>query len=510
VSIANLGNLCSAMVQSQSSESYSWPSPPTHPENVVPLHLSQCLHPGCFSSNPGYLDHCQTCGTELLLGKRYRAIHTIGSGGFSKTYKALDEHCLNAPCVIKQFLPRPLNQQASLKAIDLFEQEAILLRDLGENPQIPELKAFIKTDQQLFIVQDYIQGQTLLDRFNQTGSFSEAEIREILLSLLSVLHFIHERRVIHRDIKPSNIMRRPDGTLVLIDFGSSYQSYITLTQRRSPRTATIGYASPEQMRGEVCPASDLYSLGLTCLRLYTGCFPTPDEPDPLLNLSLPAPDRHPTLAAMSPPLAAVFSKLLQPALCKRYSTALEVLADLTTTPSSEQAKRPQEVINRNPSYARLEQLLLDQNYAEADRETWQLMLQIAQRESTGNLDLKSLETMPLEPLWHIDILWQRNSQGRFGFSPQFQAFQQICGEQSLDLELWQTFAQRSGWRRGVHWYSYPELNFELDFAVPTGHLPVWCITPAARQGEALSITGWWRLGFITLFQRWQTQPRTLS
>jgi serine/threonine protein kinase len=496
------------MVQSQSSETpYSWASPPTPPENVVPLHLSQCLHPGCFSSNPGYPEHCQTCGTELLLGKRYRAIHTIGSGGFSKTYKALDEHCLNAPCVIKQFLPQPLNQQASLKAIDLFEQEAILLRDLGKHPQIPELKAFIKTEQQLFIVQDYIQGQTLLDRFNQTGPFSEAEIREILLSLLSVLHFIHERRIIHRDIKPSNIMRRPDGSLVLIDFGSSYQSYITLTQRRAPRTATIGYASPEQMRGEVCPASDLYSLGLTCLRLYTGCFPDADEPDPLLNLTLPAPDRHPTLTSMSHSLAAVFNKLLQPTLCERHSTALEVLADLTTAPWTEkQSERSREVINHNPISTQLEQLLLDQNYAEADRETWQLMLQIAQQESTGNLDLKSLETIPLEPLRHIDALWQRYSQGRFGFTPQFQAFQQICGEQILDLELWQTFAQRSGWCRGVHWCSYRELNFELDVAIPTGHLPVWCITPSARQGGALSITGWWRLGFITLFQRWQIYP----
>jgi serine/threonine protein kinase len=495
------------MVQSQSSEPYPWPSPPIPPENVVPLHLSQCLHLGCFTSNPGYLDHCQTCGTELLLGKRYRAIHTIGSGGFSKTYKALDEHCLNAPCVIKQFLPQPLNRQASLKAIDLFEQEAILLRDLGENPQIPELKAFIKTDQQLFIVQDYIQGQTLLDRFNQTGPFSEAETQEILLSLLSVLHFIHERQVIHRDIKPSNIMRRPDGTLVLIDFGSSYQSYITLTQRRSPRTATVGYASPEQMRGEVCPASDLYSLGLTGLRLYTGCFPAPDEPDPLLNLALPALDRHPALASMSPSLAAVFSKLLQPTLCERYSTGLEVLADLTTTPwTAKQSERPQEVINHNPIHTRLEQLLLNQNYAEADQETWQLMLQIAQRESTGSLDLKSLETMPLKPLRQIDTLWQHYSQGRFGFSPQFQTFQQICGEQILDLELWQTFAQRCGWRHDAHWCSYPELNFELDITgVTTGHLPVWCITPSARQGEALSITGWWRLGFITLFQRWQTQ-----
>lgn len=512
------GNFCSSMAQSQSSEiPYSWAPPSTTPENVVLLHLSQCLQPNCFASNPGYLSHCQNCGTELLLDNRYRAIHTIGSGGFSKTYKALDEHCLNAPCVIKQFLPQPLNQQASLKATDLFEQEAILLRDLGKHAQIPELKAFIRTDKQLFIVQDYVQGQTLLDLYNQAGPFSEAQIREILLSLLSVLHFIHEHQVIHRDIKPSNIMRRPDGLLVLIDFGSSFQSYITLSQRRSPRTATVGYASPEQMRGEVCPASDLYSLGLTCLRLFTGCFPEPDEPDPLLNLSLPVADRHPALASLSSPLAMVLSRLLQPALAKRYSSALDVLSDLTSTHWT--AAQPDlevrgggsrgvtsptlDAIGSNPVYARLQQLLSVQNYAEADQETWRLMLQVAQRESIGNLDLESLETISLEPLRHIDALWQHYSQRRFGFSPQFQVFQKVCGEHILDFHLWQAFTQQSGWCRGADWFTYAELNFELNVTTPIGHLPAWCIRPEARQGETLSITGWWRLGFITLCQRWQ-------
>jgi serine/threonine protein kinase len=513
------------MVQSQSSEwPYSWASSPSTPENVVPLDLSQCLHPDCFASNAGNLSHCQHCGTELRLENRYRAIQTIGSGGFAKTYKAVDEHCLNAPCVIKQFLPQSLNQNASLKATDLFEQEAILLRDLGKHSQIPELKAFIKTNQQLFIVQDYVQGQTLLDHYIQEGPISEGQIRDILRSLLGVLDFIHERQVIHRDIKPSNIMRRPDGSLVLIDFGSSYQSYIALSQRQSPRIATVGYASPEQMRGEVCPASDLYSLGLTCLRLYTGCFPDPDEVDPLLNLSIPVVDRHPAMESMTSSLTRIFSNLLQPNLSNRYSSALDVLADLTTTPRQRkdlerpiQAKtRPQsinlvdnQIIGSNPEYERLEQLLSIENYAEADQETWQLMLNLAQRESTGSLDLSSLEIMSLEPLQQIDALWQHYSTGRFGFTSQFQSFQSICGSDIFNFEHWQTFVQQCGWCQGTHWSSYPELTFMLETKTPTGHLPAWCITPTARQGEAsaLDITGWWRLGFITLYQRWQNQLR---
>jgi serine/threonine protein kinase len=483
------------------------------PENVVPLHLSQCLNPNCFASNQGVTAACQHCGHSLLLGGRYRAIHEIGSGGFAKTYKALDEHRLNTSCVIKQFLPQRFDPQTSLKATDLFEQEAVLLRDLGNHPQVPALKAFLQKEEQLFIVQDYVHGETLLDIYNRDGAFSEAQIRQILTSLLPVLQFIHDRQVVHRDIKPSNVMRQPDGTLVLIDFGSSYQSYITLSQRRAPRTVTLGYASPEQLRGEVCPASDLYSLGLTCLRLYTGDFPAEGDADPLLDHRLPLSERHPSLPHMGESLKYLFTKLLQPSLPDRYRSASEVLADLSQTPqfsvlepcvqSPTAANKPTLSEGLTLDYVRLTQLLANKNYREADEETWRLLLQIAQRETTGKLDLVSLETCPLEPLRQLDALWQHYSGGRQGLSVQFQQFRDLSGNDPFHFDHWQNFAEQRGWCRSSQWLSYDQLSFDsLD---RDGHLPAWCIDPKARRGEQIGMMGWWRLGFITLLHRWDAQ-----
>ena len=298
-------------------------------DNVIALNLSQCLNPNCLASNPGHLDDCQRCGSALRLAGRYRAVQTIGAGGFASTFKAIDEHRLGTPCVIKQFLPQQKDSSIHQKAVDLFTQEAFLLKDLGSHPQIPALKAFLEQDARLYIVQEYIEGHSLRLEFEQRGCFGEAEVEQMLKSLLPVLQFIHDHQVIHRDIKPSNIIRKADGTLVLIDFGSSHQSYTRLFDRRTPRTATPGYAPPEQMKGQVYPSSDLFSLGLTCLRLLTSAFPDDDGVDPLQD----AEDGwclENAISTLGDRLGTVFTTLLQTDVQHRYASAQAVLEDLAT------------------------------------------------------------------------------------------------------------------------------------------------------------------------------------
>ena len=233
--------------------------------------MSQCLNPDCQHLNLPITQFCQKCGNKLLLGDRYRAVKYISEGGFGRTFKAVDEHRLDTICVIKQFLPQLQGSAAIQKATELFKQEAVRLRDLGKHPQIPDLLAFFEQDKRFYLVQEFIDGEDLSKELQQQGKFSEKQIKQLLTELLPILDFVHKQKVIHRDIKPENIIRNSHGSLVLIDFGVAKELSGSVLTRVGTVTGTPGYAPPEQMQGHVFPASDLYSLGVTCIRLLTGC-----------------------------------------------------------------------------------------------------------------------------------------------------------------------------------------------------------------------------------------------
>lgn len=209
-----------------------------------------------------------------MLSNRYRPVKSIGGGGFGKTYLAEDVNNRAQLCVVKQFAPQVQGTASLAKAREQFDQEARQLQQLGKHPQIPTLLAYLEQDNQLYLVQQYIEGQNLLTELQQQGPFNEDKIWGLLLDLLAILQEIHKQKVIHRDIKPDNIIRRPDGKLVLIDFGASKQLTQTVTNSPGTMIGSFGYAPLEQMQGsEVCPASDLYSLGVTCFHLLSGVHP---------------------------------------------------------------------------------------------------------------------------------------------------------------------------------------------------------------------------------------------
>ncbi len=300
-----------------------------------------CQNPNC--SNPFNAEgnqFCTSCGSNqfgILLRNRYRVLSLIGEGGFSKTYAAEDVDRLNVPCVIKQFFPQVQGTGARLKAAELFKEEAVHLYELGENHlQIPKLLAYFQQGLSLCLVQELIQGQTLLQEL-LTKSFNEADIVEMLTDLLSVLEFVHSRNVIHRDIKPDNIIRRhSDRKLVLIDFGGAKQVTQTSLARQATAIYTIGYAPSEQMAGFACQASDLYALGVTCIRMITQTLPEQDAHGQIHDRLYDAMNGdwlwrevlQEKGIILSEGLGKILDKLLKHLPKERYQSATEVLNDL--------------------------------------------------------------------------------------------------------------------------------------------------------------------------------------
>jgi WD40 repeat protein len=295
-----------------------------------------CLNPHCEQpNNPNPTDVCQSCGQPLdpLLRGRYRPIKNIGRGGFGRTYLAVDTDRLASSCVIKQFAPQTQGSKSFAKAVQLFEQEAMRLNELGEHPQIPNLLAYFEHDKCLYLVQQMVPGKTLFRELIDHGPFAESAIRTLLKDLLPILQFIHDRGVIHRDITPNNVIRRKaDGRFVLIDFGIAKQFSEALQQDTGTRIGTEGYSPIEQFRsGQAYPASDIYSLGATCLHLLTGC-----KPDALYDAMEGRWIWQEKLRDMGRPLhpglTAILDLMVKDLVGDRYPSAQAVLDDLLRLP----------------------------------------------------------------------------------------------------------------------------------------------------------------------------------
>ena len=289
--------------------------------------MSYCLNPNCRKpENPPAHKFCSSCGSKLLLRDRYRAIEAIAQGGFGKTFLAVDQDKPSkSRCIIKQFYPQAQGTSNLQKAAKLFAQEAERLEQLGKHPQIPELLAYFTQDNQQYLVQELIEGQHLAELLESNGGFSEAQIRDVLNQLLPVLDFIHSNQIIHRDIKPANIIRRRDGKLVLVDFGAAKLTKETTLMKTGTTIGSPEYVAPEQAMGRAVFASDLYSLGVTCLHLLTNVSP--------FDLFEPSEEgwawrQYLAQNPVSFDLARILDKMCATTSKKRYRSASEVLQQL--------------------------------------------------------------------------------------------------------------------------------------------------------------------------------------
>jgi Ca-activated chloride channel homolog len=287
--------------------------------------MNHCLNPLCREpQNPNDVAVCRSCGHALLLDQRYQAIKPLGQGGFGRTFLAVDVLSpLKPRCVIKQFFPQP-GVRNEAKALALFEQEADRLADLGDNANVPQLfEAFAENGQE-YLIQEFIDGQNLAQELAEHGTYNEAQIIELLASLLTTLDSIHQKQVIHRDVKPENIIRRRDGKLFLVDLGAAKAATGTALGRTGTVIGSAEYIAPEQGRGKAVFASDLYSLGVTCLHLLTGL-----SPFDLYDIGNGGwAWRDVVHQPISEGLGVILDRLIAPPTNQRYGNAREALNSL--------------------------------------------------------------------------------------------------------------------------------------------------------------------------------------
>ncbi|MDB9435711.1 serine/threonine protein kinase [Dolichospermum lemmermannii CS-548] len=287
--------------------------------------MSLCINPVC--SQPNHPDNdenrfCQSCGSQLELIGRYRVLRLLSDKtGFGKIYEAYQQ---DTPKILKVLKEELTNDS---KALALFQQEAKVLQQLN-HPGIPQTEGYFpyQTRNNLILhclVMEKIAGPNLEQwlKQQQNRPISEAQAIVWLKQLLEILDLVHNQQYLHRDIKPSNIMIRPDGQLVLIDFGTAREITRTYLANSGGMTAisSSGYSPPEQMRGQAIPSSDFFALGRTFVFLLTG-FP----PEQLYNPHLDILQWRHHANHVSPLLLDFIDWLISTEVSKRPSNAEEI------------------------------------------------------------------------------------------------------------------------------------------------------------------------------------------
>ncbi|MGC8451938.1 MAG: GUN4 domain-containing protein, partial [Cylindrospermopsis raciborskii] len=142
-------------------------------------------------------------------------------------------------------------------------------------------------------------------------------------------------------------------------------------------------------------------------------------------------------------------------------------------------------INVDRRYAKLETLLKAQDFRAADEETDKVILAVAKREEEGYLRREDAEKFPCKELRSIDQLWLKYSRGKFGISVQQQIYQSLGGTKEYNSDVWESMADRVGWRQGGIWLAYSDLNFSQ--IAPSGLLPTTGMVVFGLHGAVLSL-----------------------
>lgn len=272
----------------------------------------------------------------VILNNRYRIIKQIGRGGFGRAYLAEDTQRYRELCVLKEFAPQVESDRELRKAEDLFEREAGILYKL-KHPQIPKFEALLRTRidgrRSLFLVQEYIEGESYWELLQRRGKLTETEVTRMITEVLPVLDYIHDAELIHRDISPDNLIRRElDEKTVLIDFGCVKLAANAVSQSTGHFVTLIGkkgYSPDEQIhRGQTKKCSDLYSLAATAVVLLTG-----KQPDELYN-SQQGRWNWSSHARVSSRLQKILNKMLADKPGDRYQSANRVLQILSNQDNS--------------------------------------------------------------------------------------------------------------------------------------------------------------------------------
>lgn len=252
-----------------------------------------------------------------VIDGKYEILREIGKGGMSVVYLAMDTH-LNKQWAVKEIRKTAGGKNDEIVVNSLLA-EANLIKRL-DHPALPRIVDIIDNGVTIFVVMDYIEGESLDKILLEYGTQSEENVIAWAKQICDAFTYLHSQKppIIYRDMKPANVMLKPEGTIKIIDFGIA-REYKEAKLSDTTVLGTKGYAPPEQYSGQTDARSDIYALGMTMHHLLTGIDPRSGEAYAPVRMWNPQ---------LSEGIEIIIDKCVEPAAENRYQNCADLLYDL--------------------------------------------------------------------------------------------------------------------------------------------------------------------------------------
>jgi serine/threonine protein kinase len=202
----------------------------------------------------------------VTLGGRYRLDERIAGGGMGDVWRGTDE-VLGRTVAVKILLPALLDEPGFAER---FRGEARTMATIN-HPGVVDVYDYGSDQQLAFLVMEYVEGDALSRTLSRVGRLTPGRTMALVAQAADALHAAHANGIVHRDVKPGNLLVRPNGTLVLTDFGIARSALVGQLTVAGSVLGTASYISPEQASGGIATAaSDVYALGVVAYQCLSG------------------------------------------------------------------------------------------------------------------------------------------------------------------------------------------------------------------------------------------------
>ncbi|MDD2375722.1 MAG: protein kinase, partial [Eubacteriales bacterium] len=264
----------------------------------------------------------------VLIDGRYVILKPLGHGGMAHVYLAEDRET-GGQVAVKVMKDDLTDDPEFIKRFDTEARSASSL----DHPNIVKILGYGQDQDLRYIVQEYVEGNTLKELIQQRGSLDWQLAVPLAIQIGLALEHAHKRGVVHRDIKPQNILITSDLIAKVTDFGIARATNAnTITLTSGVAFGSVHYFSPEQARGGiVSEKSDIYSLGILLFEMLTGKLPFDGETSVAVAIKhlqeLPPPPSS-YQAELPPALDQIVLKCIQKSPESRYQDARELVDEL--------------------------------------------------------------------------------------------------------------------------------------------------------------------------------------
>ncbi|GGK94766.1 serine/threonine-protein kinase [Mangrovihabitans endophyticus] len=253
----------------------------------------------------------------VSLGGRYRLDERIAGGGMGDVWRGTDE-VLGRTVAVKILLPALLDEPGFAER---FRGEARTMATIN-HPGVVDVYDYGSDQHLAFLVMEYVEGDALSRTLSRVGRLTPARTMALVAQAADALQAAHTNGIVHRDVKPGNLLVRPNGTLVLTDFGIARSALVGQLTAAGSVLGTASYISPEQASGAVAtPASDVYALGVVAYQCLSGHRPFDGATPIEIAMKHVQESPRPLPGDIPPPVRAIVDRAMAKDPAARWATA---------------------------------------------------------------------------------------------------------------------------------------------------------------------------------------------